>query len=92
MFRAAGFEGFFTSYDEDTKRCRELADELGMEYQSVHAPTKNMGKVWDECEEGDEIVLTKSSGGNKNNHLRKRVCRGKSADCCRSYLRWQGMA
>ena len=56
MFRAAGFEGFFTSFDEDIKRCRELADELGMEYQSVHAPASRMGKVWDECEEGDEFV------------------------------------
>ena len=55
-FRAAGFEGFFTSYSEDIKKCRELADELGMEYQSVHAPTNRMCKVWDEGEEGDEFI------------------------------------
>lgn len=55
-FRAAGFEGFFTSYNEDIKKCRELADELGMLYQSVHAPTSRMCKVWDEGEEGDEFA------------------------------------
>lgn len=55
-FREAGFEGFFTSYNEDVKKCRELADELGMIYQSVHAPTGKMCKVWDEGEEGDEFI------------------------------------
>ena len=56
MFRAAGFEGFFTSCYEDTKLCRALADELGMEYQSVHAPASRMCKVWDEGEEGDNFI------------------------------------
>lgn len=56
MLRAAGFEGFFTSYDDDIKKCRELADELGMEYQSVHAPFKNVAKIWEGGEEANRAV------------------------------------
>ena len=56
MMSAAGFEGFFTNYDDDIKRCRELADELGMEYQSVHAPFKNVAKLWTGGEEAERAV------------------------------------
>ena len=57
-FSEAGFEGFFTSWDEDLKKCRALADRLGIEYQSVHAPTNRMSKIWDEGEEGEMFAET----------------------------------
>ena len=56
LFRQTGFEGFFTVWDEDIQKCRALADELGMEYQSVHAPFRNVAKIWKGGEEGENAV------------------------------------
>lgn len=56
LFHQTGFEGFFTVWDEDLQKCRALADELGMEYQSVHAPFKKVAKIWQGGEEADEAV------------------------------------
>jgi sugar phosphate isomerase/epimerase len=46
LFKQAGFDGFFTGWNSDLKKYRALADELGMIYQSVHAPFGNAAKMW----------------------------------------------
>ena len=56
MFRAAGFDGFFTDWDGNLAKYREIADELGMEYQSVHAPFKKVAKIWQGGEEAEAAV------------------------------------
>ena len=56
LFKQVGFEGFFTVWDENLKKYRELADELGMEYQSVHAPFRNVAKIWRGGEDAEKAV------------------------------------
>ena len=56
LFHQTGFEGFFTVWEEDIQKCRALADELGMEYQSVHAPFKKVAKIWQGSEEAEDAV------------------------------------
>lgn len=46
LFHEIGFEGFFTGYDQKQLTYRRLADELGMVYQSVHAPFVRIAKLW----------------------------------------------
>lgn len=48
MLSAAGFEGFFTGWKsgEDLMAVRAVADELGMQYQSVHAPFNRVNLLW----------------------------------------------
>jgi len=46
MFKEAGFDGFFTMWDENLDEYRKIADEEGMIYQSVHAPFLNADKMW----------------------------------------------
>lgn len=46
LFKEAGFDGFFTQWNKEVKKCRELADELGMMYQSLHAPFGKIEKIW----------------------------------------------
>lgn len=58
LFRKAGFECFFTGWREDLKKCREIADEIGIEFESVHAPFGKMGHMWNEGEEGEEFTET----------------------------------
>ena len=41
-----GFEGFFTGYDKRLAEYRELAEKLGMLYQSVHAPFGRIASLW----------------------------------------------
>ena len=53
LFHQTGFAGFFTVWDENLKEYRALADELGMEYQSVHAPFRNVAKIWRGGEEAE---------------------------------------
>lgn len=49
LFRQAGFDGFFTEWHagEDMRGYRRLADRLGMEYQSVHAPFDRAAALWE---------------------------------------------
>ena len=49
LFKKIGFEGFFTDYPtrEDIAEYKKLADELGMIYQSVHAPFVRMNEMWE---------------------------------------------
>ena len=49
LFKKIGFDGFFTDYTtrENIAEYRKLADELGMIYQSVHAPFVRMNEMWE---------------------------------------------
>lgn len=46
--RAAGFETFFTgSYkNDDVRAIKQRADELGLEYEFIHAPFRNINQMW----------------------------------------------
>lgn len=48
LFHKTGFEGFFTEYrhGEPTEKYAALAKELGMEYQSIHAPFGKSADMW----------------------------------------------
>lgn len=56
LFHQTGFEGFFTDWDGNLLKYRALADELGMEYQSVHAPFVKVAKIWRGGEEANLAV------------------------------------
>lgn len=60
MFHKAGFEGFFTGPDtaENLAKYRKLADELGMIWQSIHAPFGTVDKMWEEGSEAEETLET----------------------------------
>lgn len=52
LFKKTGFEAFFTNWTdaEEVRHCRRLADELGMVYQSLHAPFGHADAMWEEGE------------------------------------------
>jgi sugar phosphate isomerase/epimerase len=57
LFYKTGFEAFFTGWDSDLPRYRQVADELGMIYQSVHAPFGKIEKIWmDDAEAAQNVV------------------------------------
>ena len=58
LFRSTGFEAFFTGWEPgcDLQPVVALARELGLEYQSVHAPFGQVDKVWKEGPAGDEVI------------------------------------
>lgn len=58
LIKKAGWDGVFTDWcEEDGNRSyREAIDREGLIYQSVHAPFKYCGKMWEEGEEGDAEV------------------------------------
>ncbi len=56
MIKKAGFEGFFTDWNHNVKKYREIADRLGMIYQSIHAPFDKAAILWTEGEESDKAV------------------------------------
>ncbi len=54
--KAAGFDGFFTSWHEgNTKRIAELADKEGLLYQSVHAPFNEVDAMWEPGDKGEYV-------------------------------------
>ncbi len=55
MFAAAGFEGFSTNMETEpnVSEYKKLGDELGLVYQSVHAPFHDEARVSYMWEEGD---------------------------------------
>ena len=55
LFHKIGFDGFFTDYisRSNIKAQKKVADEIGMIYQSVHAPFGKMKEIW---ETGEEAV------------------------------------
>lgn len=48
LFKKAGFEAFFTMWDENVDKYKKFADEIGMIYQSIHAPFMKAQKMWTE--------------------------------------------
>lgn len=58
LFKTIGFDGFFTgwAYGEDLSVYRKLADELDMEYQSVHAPFDKAAQMWKPREEAQPAI------------------------------------
>ena len=58
LFKKIGFDGFFTgwAYGEDLSVYRRLADELQMEYQSVHAPFDKAAQMWKKREEAQSAI------------------------------------
>ncbi len=46
IYKDAGFDGFFTGCSANLAKYRKLADELGMIYQSIHAPFTKAAKMW----------------------------------------------
>lgn len=48
LFKKIGFDGFFSEYTtrEDIAEQRRVADEVGMIFQSVHAPYVKMNEMW----------------------------------------------
>ncbi len=56
LFHAAGFDGFFTMWDEHLPTYRKVADELGMFYQSVHAPFTRAAHMWGTGEDAAQAV------------------------------------
>ncbi len=55
LFNEIGFDGFFSGWDENLVKHRELADKLGMLYQSVHAPFMKSAHMWEDTEETLEM-------------------------------------
>lgn len=58
IFKKVGFDGFFTGWSDsyNVGEFRALADELGMIYQSIHAPFEKSAVMWGEGAEADEAV------------------------------------
>lgn len=56
LFKESGFEGFFTRWDNHLKKYKKLADELGMLFQSVHAPFGKAAKMWGSDAEAKSAV------------------------------------
>ena len=58
IFHEVGWEGFFSGWcrGENLEAYAKLADELGMFYQSVHAPFGNVDTLWDSVELGDKYA------------------------------------
>ncbi len=57
LFKEIGFDAFFSDYNpEEIPTLRKLADELGMIYQSVHAPFYRMNHLWEQTSETDSAL------------------------------------
>ena len=58
LFKRIGFDGFFTNWENNgmTARYRELANELDMEYQSVHAPFLSAAEMWKSEDQAKDAI------------------------------------
>lgn len=56
LFKETGFEAFFTMWDENVEEYQALAKDIGMIYQSVHAPFLNSAKMWGVGDEAEAAV------------------------------------
>ena len=59
LMKTAGFDGFFVAWGEnvDIDSCAALGKELGMIFQSIHAPFTKAADMWGDDEEAGEIAL-----------------------------------
>lgn len=60
VIRAAGFDSFFTGMvsEADLDLICRTADEVGLVYESIHAPFGGINAIWDEGEKGEAWVPT----------------------------------
>ncbi len=61
LFKEMGFDGFFINWTKDTdvKKIREVADECGMIFQSIHAPFYKVADVmWEGGEAAEGAIKT----------------------------------
>lgn len=58
MFKNAGFDGFFVVWNPNINisEIRQSADELGMFFQSIHAPWNRCADMWNDGIKADEAV------------------------------------
>lgn len=58
MFKRIGFEGFFTEWsaEHDISGYKRLGDEIGIEYQSIHAPFGRAADMWRDNEAAKSAV------------------------------------
>lgn len=56
LYKKVGFDAFFTMWDEHIGEYKKLADEIGMIYQSVHAPFVNAAKMWKNDDEAKKAI------------------------------------
>lgn len=58
ILKKIGWDGVFTGWDENNGNLKlaETIRELGLIYQSVHAPFDKMDKVWEDDERGDAVI------------------------------------
>lgn len=58
LLRQTGFEGFFTGWGPNSpiKTWKALADDLGMLYQSIHAPFGKAADMWKERETAQSAI------------------------------------
>jgi len=50
FFKKVGFDGFFSGWNKSIENYRRIADEIGMEYQSIHAPFNHAAMMWGDDE------------------------------------------
>lgn len=56
LLHKIGFEGFFSAYSPDIEKYSVLARELGMDYQSVHAPFTGVHHLWESDESTNKVL------------------------------------
>lgn len=58
LFKKTGFEAFFVNWDKnvDIRDIKEYADEIGMIFQSIHAPFEKSADMWTTGEKADIAV------------------------------------
>jgi len=56
LIKEAGFDGFFTAWtpDEPIAEYRRIGDEVGLMYQSIHAPYRKLMHMW--AENADAVI------------------------------------
>ena len=50
LIKQSGFDGFFSEWNDEVGKYRQLADELGLIYQSIHAPFLKAADMWKDNE------------------------------------------
>lgn len=59
LLKQTGFESFFSYWsaaDGSTSKLKALADKLGLDYHSLHAPGRHMNAIWEEGPHADALM------------------------------------